>query len=35
MKPDVSHYFVNDFTVKIAEKNVTVASTNLSRPLKI
>jgi len=35
MKPDVSHDFVNDFTVKIAEKNVTVASTSLSRPLKI
>jgi hypothetical protein len=33
MKPDVSHDFVNDFTVKIAEKNVTVASTSLSRPL--
>jgi len=35
MKPEVSHDFVNDFTAKIAEKNVTVASTSLSRPLKI
>jgi hypothetical protein len=35
MKPDVSHDFVNDFMVKVAEHNCTVASTSLSRPLKI
>src|SRR6202051_3624836 len=35
MKPDVSHDLVNDFTVKTAENNCTVASTSLSRPLKI
>src|ERR1700676_1539224 len=35
MKPDISHDFVNDFTVKTAENNCTVASTSLSRPLKI
>src|ERR1700730_8726512 len=35
MKPDISHDLVNDFTVKTAENNCTVASTSLSRPLKI
>src|SRR6266851_7146983 len=35
MKPDISHDFVNDFTVKTAENNCTVASTSLSKPLKI
>src|ERR1700735_2855532 len=35
MKPDVSHDFVKDFTLKIAETNLTVESTSLSRPLKI
>src|SRR5882762_9941167 len=35
MKPDVSHDFVKDFMVKAAEHNCTVASTSLSRPLKI
>src|ERR1700687_2292009 len=35
MKPDISHDLVNDFTVKTTENNCTVASTSLSRPLKI
>src|ERR1700726_4328509 len=35
MKPDISHDLVNDFTVKTAENNCTVASTSLSSPLKI
>src|SRR5450631_3967336 len=35
MKPDISKDLVNDFTVKTAENNCTVASTSLSRPLKI
>src|SRR6202171_3024332 len=35
MKPDISHDLVNDFTVKTAENSCTVASTSLSRPLKI
>src|SRR6267142_361631 len=35
MKPDISHDLVKDFTVIIAANNCTVASTSLSRPLKI
>src|SRR5258705_2236811 len=35
MKADVRHDFVKDFMVKAAEHNCTVASTSLSRPLKI
>src|SRR5450631_2715309 len=35
MKPDMSHDLVKDLTVKTAENNCTVASTSLSRALKI